>query len=205
MNMPKQPDAKADCYSTRERAIMVLGQRLRAVLLGPLLRVLVACRISPDQLTLLALLVGLLFCPLYFWSKPAAFVALGLHVFLDGLDGPLARRTGVASRQGSFVDTMSDQLVIAASTISLMVAGTVGVAAGGCYIFFYTVVVLFAMARNVLSIPYSWLLRPRFLVYAWFLVETYLLPGTIDYVLWLFNAVLALKMTTGFIQIRRRM
>jgi hypothetical protein len=62
----------------------------------------------------------------------------------------------------------------------------------------------FAMVRNALSIPYSWLVRPRFFVYVWFFVETYYLPGTIDYVLWFFNALLGAKVLTGYWKIRAR-
>jgi phosphatidylglycerophosphate synthase len=195
---------KADCYSARERAAMVWTQQLRSRLLAPLLKLLAACGVTPDQLTLLSLAAGLAFCPLYFVSPPAAMVLLALHVLLDGLDGPLARHTRVASHKGSFTDTMSDQLVVVATTITLMYAHVIGVTAGGAYIFLYTVVVLFAMVRNVLAIPYSWLVRPRFAVYAWMIVETYCWPGSIDYVLWLFNVLLAVKLLTGFIRIRQR-
>jgi hypothetical protein len=69
----------------------------------------------------------------------------------------------------------------------------------------YAVVVLFAMARNFLETPYSWLIRPRFYVYAWLLVETYLWPGTIDYLLWICVVVLTLKLVTGFARIRARL
>jgi hypothetical protein len=72
------------------------------------------------------------------------------------------------------------------------------------YVFLYALVVGFAMIRNALSIPYSWVVRPRFVVYAWLLVEVYLWPGTIDTLLWVCNAVLACKMLTGFVRIRGR-
>jgi hypothetical protein len=85
-----------------------------------------------------------------------------------------------------------------------MATGTIGVLAGSIYVCGYTVVVLFAMVRNALSIPYSWLVRPRLIVYLWIVVETYWVPGSIDYVLWLFNALLALKVLTGFVKIRQR-
>jgi hypothetical protein len=74
--------------------------------------------------------------------------------------------------------------------------------AGGLYVFFYTLVVVFAMIRNSLAIPYSWLVRPRFFVYVWILIEVYWLPGTIDYVLWAFTGLLMIKMASGFIKIR---
>lgn len=198
-------EVKADCYSTRERAAMAVWQKLRAVTLRPLLDLLTRCRIGPNHLTLLSALVGLLFCPLYFWMKPAAFAMIALHVLLDGLDGPLARHTNTASHRGSFTDSMSDQLVVVASTIVLMSTHTIDILPGSVYIVTYTVVMLFAMVRNALSIPYSWLVRPRFFVYGWFVVETYCFSGTINYVVWFFNALLALKMLTGFVKIRRQM
>ena len=61
------------------------------------------------------------------------------------------------------------------------------------------------MARNFLETPYSWLIRPRFYVYVWLLVETYWWPGTIDYLLWICVVVLTLKLVTGFARIRARL
>jgi len=207
MSQPPEPppgDLKSDCYSAGERAGMVLWQRVRAATLGPLLLVLSRMGVRPDHLTLLSVLVGLAFCPLFFWSKPLAFGMLALHVLLDGLDGPLARQTNTASRRGSFSDSMADQLVVVASTVTLMAAHVVGVLPGSVYVVAYTVVMLFAMVRNALAIPYPWLVRPRFFVYLWLVIETYYLPGTVDYVLWLFNALLAMNVLTGFAKIRQR-
>ncbi len=200
----KQPaEFYGDCYSKGEREWMSQTQRYRERLFGPLLKLLERFNVAPDHLTLLSLFAGLTFCPLYFWSIPAAFAALMLHAALDGLDGPLARHLGVASRSGSFTDTMTDQLVVTATTIALMKAGVIGIAAGSNYIFLYGVVVAFAMIRNALAVPYSWIVRPRFIVYLWLPVEAYLLPGTIDYLLWFCSALLALKMLTGFFRIRK--
>lgn len=208
--MPNPPDSKADCYSANERGAMVWTQRLRERWCEPLLAILARAGVRPDHLTWLSLLSGLAFCPLYlssqyWWSKPAAFMLLALHVIWDGLDGPLARRIGVASRGGSFTDSTSDQIVVAATTISLMVAEPrpIDVVPGGIYIFVYTMVVAFAMVRNAMGIPYSWLIRPRFCVYAWLFVETYWLPGTLNVMLWLCNALLVWKMVTGFRAIRK--
>lgn len=183
---------------------MVWGQDLRARVLAPLLWLLARCRITANILTLTAMAVGLAFYPVYFYCPPLALALLALHVCLDGLDGPLARYTGTASRKGSFTDTMSDQVVVAASTITLIADGVIGVVPGGAYVFAYTVVIAFSMIRNALRVPYSWLVRPRLAVYAWFAVELYLLPGSIDYVLWAFTGLLMFKMVTGFVMIRRQ-
>ena len=199
---PEEP--QGDCYSAGERGWMLATQRWRERALEPLLRGLAKLGVTPNGLTLLSFLAGLSFCPLWLVNKPAAFVALALHVLLDGLDGPLARKTGVASRRGSFTDTMSDQSVVTAVTITLMATHDIGVVPGGAYVFLYALVVGFAMIRNALAIPYSWVVRPRFFVYSWMLVETYLWHGTIDWLLWGLNVLLVWKVLTGFMKIRSR-
>ena len=187
---------------------MVWTQSLRERWCLALLVILARGGVRPDHLTWLALLSGLSFCPLYAWlSKPAAFMVLALHVIMDGLDGPLARCIGASSRSGSFIDSTSDQIVIAATTIALMAAdpATIGIIAGGIYLFTYTMVVALAMVRNALGVPYAWLIRPRFFVYGWLLVDTCCLPGTLDMVLWVFNALLAWNMITGIRAIRQNL
>jgi len=194
----------ADCYAADERSLMEANQRWRGRVLRPLLTALDSSGMTPNSLTALSFLCGLAFCPLWMVSRTAALIALALHVLLDGLDGPLARHQGLASRRGSFTDTMSDQCVVTAVTVTLMADQVVGVVAGGAYVFLYALVVGFAMIRNALSIPYSWVVRPRFVVYAWLVVEVYAWPGSLDVILWIGNAVLACKMLTGFLRIRER-
>lgn len=204
--MPADSKTKITCYSEEEGKFMRRSQELRGQLLGPLLTILAKWRITPNHLTLLSLLAGLAFCPVFLWSsKLAAFGLLLAHVLLDGLDGPLARYTQRASNRGSFTDTAADQIVITFSTLTLIHTGHAGAWPGGLYLFFYSVVVVFAMVRNALAIPYSWLVRPRFAVYVWMPVELYLWHGSLDALLWLLTILLAVKALTGFIQIRRRM
>jgi len=201
----------ADCYSAGERRAMLWTQDLRAWLFRPLLAAAERLGIGPDAVTLASLLCGLAFCPLYlwpgspWWCRPAALAALLAHVILDGFDGPLARHLGVASRRGSFTDTLADQIVVTASTIALMTAPQPAVSGwvGALYLFVYAMVVAFAMVRNALGVPYSWLFRPRLWVYGWIAVDLYLLPGRMDLVLLGFSCVLAIKMASGFVAIRR--
>ena len=203
--------AKADCYAAGERGAMTWWQDLRAWCLGPLLRLMAAVGIRPDHVTLASLLAGLAFCPLWLWpsnpvwARPAALAALVLHVLLDGLDGPLARYLGIAGRRGSFTDTLADQIVVTVSTLTLMATADsdVSIWIGGAYLFLYAAVVGFAMVRNALGNPYSWLVRPRFWVYGWIAVDLFLLPGWMNVVLAIFAVLLGLKMASGFVAIRR--
>ena len=202
-------DDKADCYSAGERAAMVWYQDLREKWLGPLLRVMAAAGVKPDHLTAVSLLLGLAFCPLYFYVPWLAFLSLLLHAAVDGLDGPLARHLGTASKAGSFTDTTCDQIVVVAVTLTVMChpEKIIPVPAGTIYIFLYTIVVVFAMVRNAMGIPYSWVVRPRLIVYVWLFCESYFFPGTVLakstwIVLWIANVLFVLRMASGFFKIR---
>ncbi len=196
---------KVSVYSAGEQAIMDMSQQLRGQIFIRLLRTCVQCGITPNQLTYLSLGMGIAFCGLFGISPAIALPLLALHVLLDGLDGPLARYTGKASNQGSFTDSTADQLVVAFSTITLMHAGVIGVLPGGLYLFLYTLVVVFAMIRSSLAIPYKWVVRPRFVVYSWFLIEIYVWPGSIDYLLWMFTLLLGVAALSGFSTIRTKL
>lgn len=184
---------------------MLRSQAWRGEVLKPLLESLTQRGVTADQITLLSAVCGLGFCPAWLYSPIPALMLLALHVLLDGVDGPLARFQKRASLRGSFTDTMADQVVIFATTLTLMTAGMVDVIAGGIYLFVYTVVVALAMVRNSLRIPYSWLVRPRFLVYAAIPADLYLFPGAMNLLLIVCDVMLTLKLASGFYFLRRKL
>ncbi len=195
-----------DCYSARERGFMDFGRELRKRALAPLLTRLSRLGVRADHVTLASLICGLGFAALWISElRITALVLLLLHALLDALDGPLARHQKDASSSGSFTDTMSDQTVVAVSTFALIADDLIPASAGAAYVFVYTVVVSFAFVRNALSIPYTWLVRPRMIVYAWIPVEVWIAPGFLVWGIWIFTALLAWKLLTGFLTIRSRL
>lgn len=217
--------SKADCYSEGERAMVLRYQQFKQSLLLPMLKLMTACRITPDTVTLFSLLLGFLFCPVYLapllypeleWTLLAiAWVILVAHMLVDGIDGPLARFQNSAGQRGSFTDTMADQVALAAIIFTFVRAQIdglpgLGVYAGGIFIFVYTVVVCFAMVRNAMGIPYRFLFRPRYWV--WLLlffeglfIRTEWMAVTNEVVVWAFNIMLSINMLTGFLAIRRQL
>jgi|GEM_PF-423404 len=197
----------ADCYSDGERKWMVFGQRLRAIVLQPLLQLLSVFRVSPDTITLLSAIAGLAFVPLVFADYvKTAIGMLVIHVLLDGLDGPLARYQDRASARGSFTDTCADQLVVTAVTITWMIGAStkVAVVAGSIFIVVYALVVAMAMVRNAMEIPYSWLVRPRFMVYAAVAIDLLFHWQSTLPILAICDVVLLWKALTGFRALRQR-
>ena len=136
-----------DCYGSWERAAMNASRRFRIKLFGPLLPAIDKWGVSADAITLISLVFGLAFCPLYFESVPMALTALLVHVVLDGLDGTVARLKGTASPKGSLADTMADQIGVTGVTATLIVSGMVGTYIGVIYVFLYTLVVVFSVVR----------------------------------------------------------
>ena len=82
---------------------------------GWLVRILYSTPITPNQITFLSLVLGLLSAGFYVSGKPDALVwgAVFLYgkVILDNVDGNLARARGVSSRFGRFLDSLADFLV----------------------------------------------------------------------------------------------
>jgi phosphatidylglycerophosphate synthase len=207
----KSTDSKptADCYSAGERGMMEWYQGFRQRRLGGLLRLMEKLGINGNHITFSSLICGLLFCPLVFFYPWLAFFLLFTHVIIDGLDGPLARHLGTDSRAGSFADTTCDQVVLAAATITLMCHPDqiIAILPGSIYLFLYTIVVGFAMVRNALGIPYRWLIRPRFVVYAWTALEMFsfggtYLDGSVNIVIWVINGMFLITFVQGFFKIR---
>lgn len=198
-----EKENSVDCYAAGDRQFMEWGQRLRAQLLAPLLSVLLYFGVTANHLTIISLAFGLCFLPLFFLHRELAFLSLLLHIVFDGIDGPLARARGTASSRGSFTDTACDQVVVFVTTATFIEADLLSNHAGLIYVFAYTVVVGFSMVRNALAIPYSWLVRPRFLVYLAAAVEWYLFAGVLSVVVWICNALLVWKVVSGFANIRK--
>ena len=198
-------EEKKDCYSGGERGFMEWGQKQRARLLAPLLNLLARWGVTANNITLLSAIFGLASCPAFLYSPFVGLVLLFIHVLLDGLDGPVARHSGSSSAKGSFTDTAVDQIVITVVMLTLMHMGIIGPVTGAVYIFSYSIVVAFAIIRNYMNVPYSWLLRPRFVIYAWMVVEFYFWPHTLAYIVWFFNILLVGKLTSGFVKIRRKL
>jgi phosphatidylglycerophosphate synthase len=194
--------ASADCYSAGERKWMVLTQNWRGQWLAAWLDRLTRAGVTPDHVTVISVVFGLAAAVLYSLNPVVSLGCLALHVVLDGIDGPLARRQQTASPRGSFTDTMADQTVVTAVSLTLMASGALPVLPGGAYIVLYAVVALFAIARNALSRPYAWLARPRFLFYAWIAADLWLWPATLGWLVWCCNVLLAWSAFSGFIAIR---
>src|SRR5580698_10362889 len=80
----------------------------------------------PNTLTWLRILmipgVVILFYLPFWWAHPAAGIGFALAGITDTLDGYFARKLGLTSRLGAFLDPVADKLIVAAALV-LIVSG----------------------------------------------------------------------------------
>src|SRR3984957_2857739 len=78
----------------------------------------------PNTLTWLRILmipgVVILFYLPFWWAHPAAGVGFALAGITDTLDGYFARKLGLTSRLGAFLDPVADKLIVAAALILIV-------------------------------------------------------------------------------------
>ncbi len=96
----------------------VINTWLIRPLAGIFVRLVFHTPITPNQVTILSTLIGLLAAYQYLGGTPTAFVVAGLLVtlkdVLDAADGQLARARQQFSRRGRFLDSIGDFIVNAA-------------------------------------------------------------------------------------------
>ncbi|MDJ0790815.1 MAG: CDP-alcohol phosphatidyltransferase family protein [Acidimicrobiia bacterium] len=87
------------------------GRKKAAPILDPIASGLAKIGVRPAMVTIVGLLItaGGAVLIAYGYLAAGAFTA-AFGVALDALDGPLARRLGVESERGAFLDTMSDRI-----------------------------------------------------------------------------------------------
>ena len=94
--------------------------------LEPVADLFVRARITPNQISLLSLLLGIL-CAVLFWKNQFLFGSLSLlaSAILDLVDGSVARKTGAHTNFGAVFDWIVDKYVDA---LALLGAGLSGIA-----------------------------------------------------------------------------
>ena len=78
----------------------------------------------PNALTWLRILmipaiIGLFYLP-YWWAGPAACAGFAIAGITDTLDGYFARKLGLTSRLGAFLDPVADKLIVAAALVLIV-------------------------------------------------------------------------------------
>jgi phosphatidylglycerophosphate synthase len=134
--------------------------------------VLAQYRIGPDQVSLAGFVVGMLALPLLaVQAYGAALVAILLNRLADGLDGELARHTGVSSDAGGFLDIGLDFVFYAAVVLGFALADPAANALAAAVLLFAFVGTGSSFLAFAIMAAKHDLTRPRFTHKAFFYLD----------------------------------
>ena len=85
-------------------------QKVRQALFLPILKLLSRLKFTANIITNLRLVLGLLFFLIFTYHLQLSLIILFVVLFLDILDGPLARYQNSASDRGKFLDMVADNV-----------------------------------------------------------------------------------------------
>lgn len=149
-------------------------QELRDRLLQPVIRLLIACRVTANSVSAVSMLMLIPAGWLLLRSAPAqppasdALLAAGLvwlHVVLDAIDGPLARAAGTAGPGGAFTDMCVDHSGMVITSCLLAAAGLIDGTLTAVYVSSYTGAVVFTVWLNALERAFPVVIRTKYLLY----------------------------------------
>jgi phosphatidylglycerophosphate synthase len=167
----RQEMPQADSYSSIERRVLAPGRRLLLRLYLPLIRPLASAGVSPHAVSALGPILGLVFVYTVRHNARLSALIWVLSVWVDGVDGTLARYSGRASDFGALVDQIADHTRETLIVVGLVAAGALSPFWGALYPFVYTAlnVTLFLANHYRAAVPVavkSWMvLYPAILAY----------------------------------------
>jgi phosphatidylglycerophosphate synthase len=174
-------------YSGSEERFLYAAQRVRQTLLLPLAAALDRLRITPDMLSWTSVILGVGFFFLARFRFGVAFWLLVGSVFLDALDGVLARYHRAPSSRGSFTDTFCDEAVVALTVGGLVWQGAVHAVLGIIFVYIYTSLVTFLLIHQLLDVPSRGVIRPsRMILYAFVGIYYFFGKNWLDGLLWVY-------------------
>ena len=195
-------------FAESEQAGQERFQKVRDGLFGPLVRLLIRCRVTADLISLLSLAQLVPFGYLVLTAEDSQQIAIAsvfvwLHVILDALDGPIARTTGTAGPAGAFTDMCVDHSGMLITTCILTAAELVNPTAAVAYVSSYTVAVAFTIWLNMIGHPFKLVIRTKYLLYALVTVYGMFSANFIGQAVVLFCVIHVIFAIAGFCKLRR--
>ncbi|HEY95745.1 MAG TPA: hypothetical protein G4O15_12500 [Dehalococcoidia bacterium] len=144
----------------------------------PICRFLTLLHIKPSYITTTRIPILIGFVVLWVYEQyHIAVILLAINIFLDIIDGDLARFLDADSEVRKFKDVTVDNIMVVALPLALIWQGTVSGFIGGYYIFIVTLSWWLSVVRRNIDIQSDWLFKAQassFLFTARFFIVTLL-------------------------------
>lgn len=154
-----------DSYSSLERKFLTPARRVLRALFAPIVRVLVALRVSPNMVSFAQVPLGALVVALMPLEPRGAFVLFVLALLLDGVDGALARATNRVTKFGALFDQYCDHIREVTVIAGLAFWGALNPLLAGLYGVTYPAFNLTLYLRNHYRVPLPFAIKSYLIVY----------------------------------------
>jgi phosphatidylglycerophosphate synthase len=171
----EQAMLKPDSYSSLERRFIGPVRAALLQLYAPLLRLLVRLHVSPNAISVLGPLLGLVFIYSVRGDRRFSFFVWFLSVAADGVDGALARYAGCATDFGALFDQVCDHARETLIVVGLTWSGALSPLWGSLYPFVYVAINVILFLGNYYYAPVPLALKSWIVLYPAILL--YLLGG----------------------------
>lgn len=177
-----------DYFNQSERASQRRFAQQRDEALSGIIRLLASWHVHPNAITLLGVLFLVAACLIPKEHYLFVSLFLFLYVFMDGIDGGLARALKVDHKGGSLIDICADQMgVILIPTAAVFHLNADPISAllfSNGYIIF----IVLAVFANTLNIKSNYFMRVKYLSYLVYVLDMVLGVGLISGFMALFSA-----------------
>ena len=126
--------------------------------------------VTPDIVTYIGFLMMIPFVYFFSFNPWIALIFLLTNIFLDSLDGALARLQGVPSIKGEMLDTSIDYLSFFTVFLTFMYHGLVSPFWGAVYLLNYVIMMCLLIFINALKLKLFVVIKSRLLVYLFFII-----------------------------------
>ena len=177
----------------------------RDKLFCPLSRILAKLGVSPNQVSILGLLVLLGFVYYIDSNLKLSLLFLFIHLLFDGLDGALARLIKNDCTAGEIMDTFVDYTGMFIVIWTLGLYTYVDPNLGLLYVFLYLMMVGLMIVRYLLKIKPKFVIRSKYIIYALFAWLVFTSQNYLNDALFIFSILMVPAIIISLLKVNNRL
>ena len=191
-----------DSYSSLERKFLAPARRVVRAFFAPIVRVLVALRVSPNAVSFSQVILGAVVVALMPTQPRVAFVLFVVAIALDGVDGALARATNRVTKFGALFDQYCDHIREVTVVAGLALYGALNPFLAGIYGITYPAFNLTLYLCNHYRAPLPFAIKSYLIVYPALLAYLWFGANFLDAAVALSIVLMALAIVVGLWRLR---
>ena len=191
-----------DSYSSLERKFLAPARRVVRAFFAPIVRVLVALRVSPNAVSFSQVILGAVVVALMPTQPRVAFVLFVVAIALDGVDGALARATNRVTKFGALFDQYCDHIREVTVVAGLALYGALNPFLAGIYGITYPAFNLTLYLCNHYRTPLPFAIKSYLIVYPALLAYLWFGANFLDAAVALSIVLMALAIVVGLWRLR---